>query len=150
MIGRKIKPVDLATVEEKNWIRKDVKAKFILFSFIKEEQMSCLITCEMSYEIWIKLSAIHEQKSANNKLILTQKFHEYRPSDLVIQHVAKVQNMAAQLADLGERISDVAIMAKILASLLIKHNPLKTAWDSVAVAEGTISNLQERLLKEED
>lgn len=57
--------------------------------------------------------------------------------------------MAAQLADLGERISDVAIMAKILASFPSKYNPLKTAWDSVAVAEQTISNLQERLLKEE-
>ncbi|CAL1681040.1 unnamed protein product [Lasius platythorax] len=151
VIGRKIKLADLATVEGKNWVREDAKAKFILSSSIEEKLMSCLITCETSHEMWIKLSAIHEQKSASNKLILTQKFHEYRmsPSDSVMQHVAKVQNMAAQLADLGERISDVAIMAKILASLPSKYNPLKTAWDSVAVAEQTISNLQERLLKEE-
>jgi len=141
--GRKVRSANLETVEGKNWIKEDAKAKFVLSSSIEEEQMSCLITCETSNEM--------EQRSANNKLILTQRFHEYRmnPSDSVVQHVAKVQNMAAQLADLGENISSVAIMAKILASLPTKYNPLKTAWDSVAVADQTVSNLQERLLKEE-
>lgn len=40
-------------------------------------------------------------------------------------------------------------MAKILASLSTKYNPLKTTWDSIAVEEQTISSLQESLLKEE-
>jgi len=119
VIGTKVKPANLETVEGKNWIKEDAKAKFVLSSSIEEEQMSCLITCEISNEMWSKLSSIHEQRSANNKLISIQRFHEYRmnPSDSVVQHVAKVQNMAAQLADLGENISSVAIMAKILASL---------------------------------
>lgn len=71
------------------------------------------------------------------------------PSDLVVQHVAKIQNMASQLKDLGETVSDVAIMAKILASLPAKYGSLVTAWDSVETAHQTIANLQLRLLKEE-
>lgn len=62
-----------------------------------------------------------------------QRFHGYRidPSDSVMQHVAKVRNMANTLIDLGKQISDTAIMAKILGSLLTKYNVLQTAWDSV-------------------
>lgn len=32
----------------------------------------------------------------------------------ISQHVAKIENMARQLRDLGETVTDVAIMAKIL------------------------------------
>jgi len=40
--------------------------------------------------------------------------------------------MATQLKDVGEKISDTAIMAKILGSLPSRYNALQTAWDSVA------------------
>ena len=71
------------------------------------------------------------------------------PSDSVVQQVAKVQNLAGKLADVGENVSDFAVMAKILASLPPKFNALKTAWDSVDAEKQTIENLQERLIKEE-
>lgn len=40
-------------------------------------------------------------------------------------------------------------MAKILGSLLTKYNAVITAWDSVAIADQTLQNLRQRLLKEE-
>ena len=99
----------------------------------------------------MKLALIHEQKSETNKLIMTQRFREYKmeSNDTISQHISKVQNMAAQLNDVGEAVSDVAIMAKILASLPSRFNALKTAWDSVEPERQTLENLQERLLKEE-
>jgi len=101
--------------------------------------------------MWTKLSVIHEQRSESSKLILTQKFHEYKmeTTDSVIQHISKVQSMAARLNDIGENVSDVAVMAKILAGLSSKYNALKTAWDSVDSDKQTITNLMERLIKEE-
>ena len=82
---------------------------------------------------------------------MTQRFHEYEmeSNDTISQHISKVQNMAAQLNDVVETVSDVAIMAKILASLPSRFNALKTAWDSVEPERQTLENLQERLLKEE-
>jgi transposase InsO family protein len=67
------------------------------------------------------------------------------PGDSIIQHVAKVQNMAAQLLD----VSDLTIMAKILASLSSKYAAFQTAWDSVSPEQQTLNNLQERLIREE-
>jgi len=49
--------------------------------------------------------------------------------------------MARQLEDVGEKVSDVAVMAKILASLPSKYNSLITAWDSVDVENQTLNNL---------
>lgn len=57
--------------------------------------------------------------------------------------------MASQLSDLGEKVTDVTIMAKILASLTLKFSTLQTAWDSVDPERQIVEYLQERLLKEE-
>ena len=64
-------------------------------------------------------------------------------NDSVVQYVVKVQNLAVQLADVGENVSEFAVMAKILASLPPNFNPLKTVWDSVDAEKQTIENLQE-------
>ena len=58
--------------------------------------------------------------------------------------------MTRQLRDLGEQISDTALMAKILGSLPSKYNALITAWDSILLASQTIESLRERLIKEEN
>ena len=54
--------------------------------------VACLLPCKSDNDMWTKLAAIHEQKSATNKLIMTQRFHEYRMNsgDSVVQHVAKI------------------------------------------------------------
>jgi hypothetical protein len=57
--------------------------------------------------------------------------------------------MAAQLLDVGEPVSDLTIMAKILASLSSKYAAFQTAWDSVSPEQQTLNNLQERLIREE-
>lgn len=71
--------------------------------------------------------------------MLLQRFHEsvrMNPNESVVQHVSRIQNMATQLKDVGENISDV--MAKILGSLPSKYNALQTAWNSVAENSQTL------------
>jgi len=116
------------------WCTKNAKAMCIISSSMEYSQLEYLITCETAAEMWSKLSTIHEQKSASNKLTLMTKFHEYKMSstDSVAQHVAKIENMARQLKDIGEKLSEVTIIAKILGTLPSKFNALVTAWDSVS------------------
>jgi len=98
---------------------------------------------------WTKLSSIYEHKSAN-KLTLMTKFHEYKmaSNDLVAQYVAKIKNMARQLKDIGEELSEVMIMVKIFGTLPQKFNSLFTAWDSVSETNRTRDNLIELLIEE--
>lgn len=149
--GDRIMPVENATntAQRKAWTKDNARAMFLISvaRVLTTNISDHLYECEM----WEKMSAIHEQKTASNKLLLLQKFHEYKmdPNDSVVQHVAKIQNMAQQLSDLDEGQTNLAIMAKILGSLPNKYRALITAWDSVAPAAQTIQSLQERLIKEE-
>lgn len=135
----------------KTWLKENARAMFLISSSMEYEQLEALLVCNTAKEMWDKLSSIHEQRSASNKLMLTQKFHEYRmcSGDSVTQHIAKVQNMASKLVDVGEQVSEIMIIAKVLASLSPKYAMLQTAWDSVDPARQTLENLQERLIREE-
>ena len=137
--------------QKKNWIKKDAKAMYILSYSMEYPQLDCLITCTSSHAMWTKLCTIHEQKTATNKLVLTTKFHDYRmvSGDSVAQHIAKVENIASQLKDIDEKISDVMIVAKILSTLPTSYHAFISAWDSVAAADQTLDKLRERLLREE-
>jgi hypothetical protein len=146
--GTRIKPEEIDIPAMKNWVRDDAKAMFIISSAMEAAQVESILTCRSSREIWNKLVTIHEQKSAANKLSMAQRFHEAKmeANDTVIKHVSRILNMAAQLTDVGEQVSDTAVQAKILVSLLPQFNALRTAWDSVDPDRQTLENLQERLI----
>ena len=98
--GREIKPDPVAeqnAEKSSKWIRNDAKAMFFLSASMEYNQLECLVTCSSAHEMWNKLSSIHEQMSATNKLALTTKFHKYRMAagDAIPQHVAKVENLAS-------------------------------------------------------
>lgn len=84
---------------------------FLISSSIENSQLDCVLMCTKAKKMWDKLNSIHEQKSATNKLMLMQKFHAYKmtASDSV-QHVTRIQNMARQLTDVGEIVSDVVTL----------------------------------------
>ncbi|XP_019888447.1 uncharacterized protein LOC105283064 isoform X5 [Ooceraea biroi] len=134
-----------------NWVSKNAKAKCILASSMEFAQLEYLISCQTANEMWQKLSNIYEQRSAANKSILLSRFYECRmgANETVMQHVSKIENLARQLNDVGEALSDIAINTKILMTLPERFNPLVTAWDSVLVENQTRANLIERVIKEE-
>ncbi|KMQ92933.1 integrase core domain protein [Lasius niger] len=150
--GTRVRPAAAQEELLKAWIKNNAKAMVIISRAMEYKQLEPLLVCKTAKEMWDKLGQIHAQNSASNRLLLTQRFHEYRmgATDTVVQHVAKVQNMATQLLDLGENVSDITIMAKILASLTSKFSTLQTAWDSVDPARQTLENLKDRLIKEEN
>ena len=124
---------------------------YLMSAAMESPQVEPLISCTSSKAMWDRLAVIHEQRSASHKLLISQRFHDYRmePTDTVVQHVSKVRNIALQLQDLGENIPDVVVISKILASLPHKYRHLRSAWISVDPGRQTLDLLQERLLEEE-
>ena len=148
--GSRARPAQ-AGEDQEAWRAENARAMFLLSSTLEPEHLRPLLTCETASEMWRKLSSVHEQKSASNRLMLLSRFYECRMStdDSMVQHVAKIQNMAAQLVDVGEQVSEPMIMAKVLGSLSQKYASFQTAWDNVPTDMQTLGNLQERLLREE-
>lgn len=150
--GTRIRPTGgAADAAVKVWVKDNSKAMSLISTAIERKQLRGLITCSIARDMWMTLTGIYEQKSASSRLLLLQRYHEYRmkSQDSVIQHVSKVQNLASQLKDAGQDITEVDIMAKILGSLPAKYSTLATAWDSVPVEEQRVGALLERLIKEE-
>ncbi|KAL7304754.1 hypothetical protein TKK_0002986 [Trichogramma kaykai] len=138
--------------DTEKWIQDDARATTILTCAMVPRQVENCLICESAKEIWDKMTLIYEQKSAQNKGTMLQKFYNLRmeASEPVVQYTTKIMNMARTLKDLGESISEAAIVAKILGGLSSKFSNFVTAWDSVDEARQTLDFLQERLIKEEN
>ncbi|XP_049946948.1 uncharacterized protein LOC126447546 [Schistocerca serialis cubense] len=131
--------------------KENAKCMFLISTLVDDTQMQSLLVCETAHKMWNKLRSIHEQWSETSRLTITQCFHEYwmNAYDSVVAHVAKVENLGLQLRNVGEKISDVAVMAKVIEVLPSKYKSLKTAWDSVPASQQNMETLTERLIKEE-
>ncbi|UYV67553.1 hypothetical protein LAZ67_5001179 [Cordylochernes scorpioides] len=132
--GSEVKPEIEDIAKFSNWKKKDAKSKM-------------LITTALEFKYLQQI----ELKSETKKYLLQQRFFEYKmnPNDNIATHISKVETLAQQMKDLGEPISDVALITKIICSLPDKYKNFITAWDSVSSEEKTLENLTARLLKEE-
>lgn len=68
---------------------------------------------------------------------------------MIGQHIAKVEIMAKLLKDMGEMISDKAMIMKITCSLPRSYNSIFAAWHNVLASEQTVFKLCTRLRKHE-
>lgn len=133
------------------WNKKDAQAMFTITAAMDLQQITLVENCETSKDILDKLDSIFQQKSETNKMLVHERFAQYKmdPKDSVAQHIAKVENLAKQIKAAGETISDAAIMTKILNTLPQKYRNIRQAWFSLDEKKQTISNLTARLIDEE-
>jgi len=67
--------------------------------------------------------------------------------DKIALHVSKIENLARQLRDVGDRIGH-SDNNEDLGKFIRKYNALVTAWDSIELGNQTHDNLRQRLIKE--
>lgn len=84
-------------------------------------------------------------------MMLLERFHQVKmiSNESVAQYIARVENLARQIKEAGETISDVAIVTKILGTLPAKYRNFRQAWLSMEEARQTLPNLKKRFLDEE-
>lgn len=145
----KAKPAEASS--QVQWDKDDGMAMFILTSSMDLNQISLIENCETANQVMTKLEAVYEQKSEYNKMLIHEKFYQYSysASDTMAQHVSKVESLAKQLRETGEKISDTAVMTKILSTLPSTYRSLRQAWLSLDKDSQTIQNLTSRLVDEE-
>lgn len=111
------------------WTKNDGMAMFIITSSMDFKQITLIENCETAKEIMTKLESIYEQKSELSKMLIHEKFYQYKMStnDSVAQHISKVESLAKQLKESGESISEMAVITKILGTLPHKYRSLRQA-----------------------
>lgn len=149
--GVLVKPQDDIDGKLSKWDKSDAIAMFTITSAMELNQITLVENCASSKQIMDKLNSIYEQKSETNKMIVHERFHQYKmnSNDSISQHVAKVENLARQIKESGDDCSEMAIMTKILGTLPPKFRNVRQAWLSLDETKQTIINLTARLLDEE-
>ncbi|KAK9703039.1 hypothetical protein QE152_g29565 [Popillia japonica] len=137
--------------EQKAWNEDNAKAMLLISTSMEFSQLQTVVACKKAAEMWDRLKTIHEQRSSVNKITLKQQFFSYKMSstDSISQHISKIESLAQALSDVGEPVSDVDKIAKVLGSLPPKNGAFVTVWDSYDENKQTFQNLTSRLLKEE-
>lgn len=135
----------------KEWKKKDMSAQNIISATVGQQPTLHIINCKSACEMWNKLNSVYEQKSNTSVHFLQQRFYSYvkDANDNMAVHIAKLEEIAQQLNDLGEGISDSMLMTKILMTLPNNYNHFHSAWESTAENERTAENLRTRLMIEE-
>lgn len=133
------------------WDKLDKKARFYIGLSLESVQVRQVMNLKTAAEMWTRLESLYELKNPTSKHLLLQRFFEYKMNKdtSVGQHVAKVEEMARQLEDLGHKQEEVTLVTKVLHSLPESFRNLISAWDSVPEKEQTMKNLLPRLMKEE-
>ncbi|RWS02083.1 gag-pol polyprotein-like protein [Dinothrombium tinctorium] len=137
--------------EKKAWEAKDRKVKAIIVAAVESNQLRHLLDCKTALEMYTRLKSLYGHKSATSVLMVQAQFHAYKmgPNDSMLDHIAAVTILARQLEDLGKKLTDSDIIAKILFSLPPKYRHILSAWDATPEKDRTLDELTARLLKEE-
>lgn len=148
--GSKKKP-ETAGKDLEEWNLLDAKAQKILVVSMGEEPMLHIMNCESAEGMWSVLESIYEQKCETSIHLLQQQFFQYSkaPEDAISVHISKLQKMAKQLEDLGEKITDNMLITKILMTLPQEYKHFFSSWESTGKTERTLKNLTSRLCMEE-
>ncbi|UYV71045.1 hypothetical protein LAZ67_8001516, partial [Cordylochernes scorpioides] len=130
-----------------NWKSKDVKARMLLSQAIELRFLQPLMNCTFASQMWQKLLAIHEQKSEFTIGLLWQQFFDARlTSETISDYIAKIQNISAQISQMGGTITEDQKVAKILNTLPSNMGYFVAAWESLDPKAQTLNNLTARLL----
>ncbi|UYV73960.1 hypothetical protein LAZ67_11001597 [Cordylochernes scorpioides] len=133
-----------------NWKSEDVKARMLLSQAIELKFLQPLMNCTSASQMWQKLLAIHEQKSEFTIGLLWQQFFDARlTSETISDYIAKIENISAQISQMGGTITEDQKVAKILNTLPSSMRYFVAAWESLDPKAQTLNNLTARLLIEE-
>ena len=142
----------LENAEDKDaWKKKDNLAKWIITTSVDQTHLSMIINCKTAAEMWERLVSIHEQVSAKSIFTLIQQFvdYKYNKGDSVATHVAKIETMAQNLEDIGQKMSEEQIISKLITSLPSEYRHVLTAWKSMPPDQKTRKTLIMRIFEEE-
>lgn len=134
----------------KEWDMKDLRAQEAIVSRLEDGPTSHLLNCTTAAEMWSKLLSVYEMKSQTTVYLLQQKFYNIKyEGEGMASFISKVQDVACQLKNMKEEISEKMIISKILMSLPSELCYFVSAWESTPQSNQGINELMARLQVEE-
>lgn len=122
---------------------KDSQAHALIASSLNRSNKMKVINCQTAKDIWTRIESIYENKTSFEKQTLLGKLHNYkiRSTHELSTAISDIQNIAAKLELLNEKISDDMIMSIILKALPSNYNQFIISWKLIGEKDRTLNNL---------
>jgi hypothetical protein len=135
--------------EQLQWEKKDKQAIVAILGTLDSFHKQEVITCSTSHEMWKQLQAYHDQHSEKCIIALQAKYYNFtlKEGESIAVFISTLQQLAKQLTDLGQTITERQLISKIISGLPSSFDPLLLAWDNVPLASQSLLGLQSRLIK---
>lgn len=138
---------DLKTRYERN----EGRAMNSIIQSLDVERANLVLVCKTAKEMMEKLNSIYEKNSEIRVMTLYEEYFSLKMKDdeTVTGYVAKVNQLAFEIEQQDEKLSDKMKMSRIISSLPSKFNNYKTVWYNTKETR-TIDTLMSSLQLEED
>lgn len=150
--GESPKPGDDASAEDKKkWSQKDGKAMATLFASLNSDQSKLVLSCKSSKEIIDTLESIHNKKSDVYLMTLYEDYFALKmcENEKVTSYFSRVDLLAHEIENVGEKLSDNLKMCRVISGLLPKFSNFRSIWFNMKEGR-TMDTLLARLQLEED
>lgn len=125
--------------EVKEWQKKDAKAMRILSGGLSDDDYSAIRKCNTSKAMFIKIKSLYETKTEANKYLLNQALHaiKFKDGQSVQSYCSELAVIVQQLKAIGEKISDAALVAKVINDLSAKFDTFRETYYIQAASDRT-------------
>lgn len=149
--GTSAKPAVTDAAELKKWLQKDGMAISVLFASLNVDQSRLVLSCKSSKEIMDLLESIHNKKSDVKVMGLYEEYFAVKmmEDEKVAAYVSKVNNLAHELEEQGEKLTDNLKLCRIISGLSSKFSNFRTVWYNIAECR-SMDTLLGKLQLEED
>lgn len=149
--GTAKKPEAAEDADLKKWLQKDGLAMSVLFASLSVDQSRLVLSCKTSKDIMDLLESIHNKKSDVKVMGLYEEYFAMKMTEDegVAAYVSKVCNLASELEEQGEKLSDNLKLCRIISGLSLKFNNFRTVWYNIKECR-TMDTLLTKLQLEED
>ena len=124
------------------------KALAILGSALSEENMLKIVNCTTFMDAWRSIERVYENKTSYEPQALFRRLNSFRMENVseVSSGLSEMQGIVAQLANLGEKVSDNCLIGAILSALPSSFEIFITVWKNSA--HKNVENLVSKIMAE--
>ena len=150
IVNRTLKKSSLSNpTDQLQWEKKDKQAIVAILGTLDSFHKQEVINCSTSHEMWTQLQAYHDQHSEECIIALQAKYYNFKlnEGESIAVFISTLQQLAKQLSELGQTITEQQLISKIICGLPSSFDPFLLAWDNLPVANQSLLGLQSRLIK---
>uniref|UniRef100_A0A1Y1M571 Integrase catalytic domain-containing protein n=1 Tax=Photinus pyralis TaxID=7054 RepID=A0A1Y1M571_PHOPY len=110
--------------------RNEGKAMNAIIQSLDVDRANLVLTCTTAKEMIDKLGSIYEKNSEIRVMTLYEEYFSLKMKDeeSIANYVAKVNQLASEIEQQGEKLSDRLKMVRVISSLPARFNNYKTVW----------------------